>query len=77
MSLNKAFIYIILRLLSKLSLKSINKLGMVLGSILNLTPNRHKNITLINLRLAFPELEEEEIIGLCKKSLIETSITLL
>ena len=77
MSLNKAFIFILLRLLSKLSLKSINKLGIVLGSILNLTPNKHKKITLINLRLAFPELEEEEIIGLCKKSLIETSITLL
>ena len=51
-------------------------LGGATGRILSLVPNRHKRITLVNLKLAFPNLSEVEISNLCKKSLIETSKTL-
>ncbi len=69
----KPFLFI----LSILPLKTIRALGKILGQILFFIPNRHKNITLINLRLAFPEQADIEIVDLCKKSLIETSTTLL
>jgi len=63
--------------LSVLPLKAIRFVGKILGRILFLIPNRHKHITLTNLKLAFPKLPDKEIINLCKKSLIETSTTLL
>ena len=64
-------------IISLLPLKTIRALGKILGKVLFFVPNRHKNITLINLGLAFSELTDEEILSLCKKSLIETSTTLL
>ena len=77
MLLYKVIIRSFLFILSVLPLKAIRFVGKILGRILLLIPNRHKHITLTNLKLAFPELPDKEIINLCKKSLIETSTTLL
>ena len=77
MLLYRVFIGPFLFLLSVLPLKIIRLLGLILGLILYFFPNRHKRITLINLKLAFPKLTKKNILILCKKSLIETSTTLL
>ena len=77
MLLYRVIIGSVLFILSVLPLKAIRFVGRILGRILFLIPNRHKNITLTNLKLAFPELPDKEIANLCKKSLIETIITLL
>ncbi len=77
MLLSRVIIGPFLGFLSLLPLKAIRLLGIVLGQSLYFVPNRHKKVTLINLRLAFPGLDDKEILNLCKKSLIETSTTLL
>jgi KDO2-lipid IV(A) lauroyltransferase len=77
MLLYRVIIGSFLFILSVLPLKAIRFLGKILGRILFLIPNRHKHITLTNLKFAFPELLDKEIVNLCKKSLIETSTTLL
>ena len=68
----KPFLYI----LALLPLWFVSSLGRMTGEILNIIPNRHKNITLTNLKLAFPSFSDIEINNLCKKSLVETSKTL-
>ncbi len=77
MFLFKVIIRPFLFIISILPLKTLRTFGKILGKILFFFPNRHKNITLVNLRLAFPELSNNEILSLCKKSLVETSTTLL
>jgi len=77
MLLYKVIIGPFLFILSILPLKVIRFLGWVLGLILYFFPNKHKKISLINLKLAFPNLTEKQILSLCKKSLIETATTLL
>lgn len=77
MFLFKVIIRPFLFIISILPLKTLRTFGRILGKILFFFPNRHKNITLVNLRLAFPELSNKEILSLCKKSLAETSTTLL
>lgn len=77
MFLFKVIIRPFLFIISILPLKTLRTFGKILGEILFFFPNRHKNITLVNLRLAFPELSNNEILSLCKKSLVETSTTLL
>ncbi len=77
MLLYRVIIRPFLFILSILPHKAIRALGKILGQILFVIPNRHKNITSINLRLAFPKLDDKEILNLCKKSLIETCTTLL
>lgn len=77
MSLKSVIIGSLISILSKLPPNFIYFLGKLLGQLLNLIPNRHKKVTLINLRLAFPHLKENEILNLTKKSLIETCTTLL
>tara|TARA_B100001758_G_scaffold223782_1_gene214684 strand:- start:195 stop:1082 length:888 start_codon:yes stop_codon:yes gene_type:complete len=77
MLLYKVIIGPFLFILSILPLKAIRVLGRLLGQILFFISNRHRNITLTNLKLAFPELPDKEIKSLCKKSLIETGTTLL
>ena len=77
MLLYKVIVGPFLFILSILPLKTIRVLGRLLGQILFFISNRHRNITLTNLKLAFPELTDKEIISLCKKSLIATCTTLL
>ena len=71
--------YIIIRpflaILSITPLKVIHVLGYITGNLLFIIPNRHKKITLVNLKLAFENLKNNEVKDLCKKSLIETSKT--
>lgn len=76
MSLFNAITKLFLHLLSLLPLKVTSILGNITGWLLYVYPNRHKKITLINLELAFPHLSNEEIMFLCRRSLIETSKTL-
>jgi len=70
------FIKPILFILARMPLWFISYLGKITGEILYRVPNRHRNITLINLKLAFPNLSQIKINDLCKKSLVETSKTL-
>jgi len=77
MLLSKVIIGPFIAVLSLFPLKAIRLMGVILGQCLYLIPNRHKKITLINLGLAFPDLDDIELLKLCKKSLIETSTTLL
>ncbi|HJL96366.1 MAG: hypothetical protein CMD53_00905 [Gammaproteobacteria bacterium] len=77
MSLYKGIYSLFLYTLSLFPLTIISFIGKLLGNCLFFFPNKHKRITLINLSLAFPALKKNELLSLCKKSLIETSINLL
>ena len=77
MLLSKVFIGPFLLFLSVFPLKYIKYIALLFGSILYLVPNRHKRITSINLKLAFPHFTDKQTTILCKKSLIETAATLL
>lgn len=65
------------QLLSLLSLRSIQRIGTVLGRLLWVSRSRMTKTTVTNLRLCFPELSATEIDSLAQKSLIETGKTIV
>ena len=54
--------------ISKLPISVVHKLGDILGLIFFLVSKQRKKIALINLKLCFPELEEQEINDLLKEN---------
>ena len=73
----KGLFALFLTLLSLISLKNIHFLGEALGFLLSILPNSARNNTKINLKLCFPNSSDQEIKVLTRKSLKETSRSLL
>ena len=73
----KGLFTLFLTLLSLISLKNIHFLGEAMGFLLSILPNSARNNTKINLKLCFPNLSDQEIKVLMRKSLKETSRSLL
>ena len=73
----KGLLTLFLNLLSLISLKNIHFLGEVIGFLLSIIPNSVRNNTKINLKLCFPDRSNSEINFLTRKSLKETSKSLL
>ena len=73
----KGLLTLFLNLLSLISLKNIHFLGEVIGFLLSIIPNTVRNNTKINLKLCFPDRSNSEINFLTRKSLKETSKSLL
>ena len=72
-SLAKSFI----ACLTLLSLKNCHRLGNIVGRLLAVIPNRNRHVTTTNIKLCFPNIGAKQQLALIKKSLIETSKTLL
>jgi len=73
----KGLFTLFLTLLSLISLKNIHFLGELMGFLLSILPNSARNNTKINLNLCFPNSSDQEIKVLMRKSLKETSRSLL
>ena len=73
----KGLFALFLTLLSFISLKNIYFLGEAMGFLLSILPNSARNNTKINLKLCFPNSSDQEIKVLMRKSLKETSRSLL
>ena len=73
----KGLFTLFLTLLSLISLKNIHFLGELMGFLLSILPNSARNNTKINLKLCFPNSSDQEIKVLMRKSLKETSRSLL
>ena len=73
----KGLFTLFLTLLSLISLKNIHFLGEAMGFLLSILPNSARNNTKINLKLCFPNSSDQEIKVLTRKSLKETSRSLL
>ena len=73
----KGLFALFLTLLSLISLKNIHFLGEAMGFLLSILPNSARNNTKINLKLCFPNSSDQEIKVLTRKSLKETSRSLL
>ena len=73
----KGLFVLFLTLLSLISLKNIHFLGEMMGFLLSKLPNSARNNTKINLKLCFPNSSDQEIKVLMRKSLKETSRSLL
>ena len=73
----KGLLTLFLTVLSLISLKNIHFLGEVIGFLLSIIPNSVRNNTKINLKLCFPDRSNSEINFLTRKSLKETSKSLL
>jgi len=73
----KGLFTLFLTLLSLISLKNIHFLGEMMGFLLSILPNSARNNTKINLKLCFPNSSDQEIKVLMRKSLKETSRSLL
>ena len=73
----KGLFTLFLTLLSLISLKNIHFLGELMGFLLSILPNSARNNTKINLKLCFPNSSDQEIKVLTRKSLKETSRSLL
>ena len=73
----KGLLTLFLTLLSLISLKNIYFLGELMGFLLSILPNSARNNTKINLKLCFPNSSDQEIKVLTRKSLKETSRSLL
>ena len=63
--------------LTLLSLKNCHRLGNIIGHLLAITPNRSRHVTTTNIKLCFPNMDAKQQLKLIKKSLIETSKTLV
>lgn len=67
----------IFSLIALLSLKNSHRFGRVLGWLYLIIPNRPSHVTKVNIKLCFPTLNDAQQKILVKKSLIETSKTLV
>lgn len=73
MALSRAQLLIgLIRLLSKLSLRTAQRLGRTIGTLACWLPSRSRRVTEINLRLCFPQLDEAQQRQLVRESLRHT-----
>jgi KDO2-lipid IV(A) lauroyltransferase len=68
---------VLFRLLARLPLPVVHRIGGLLGWLLWRIPNRSRRVTDINLRLCFPDASHRELRRLARRSLIETGKTAL
>lgn len=66
----------LLRLIARLPLPVVHALGAAIGWLLYLIPNNQRRVAEINLRMAFPELDETARRRLLRDTLIESGKTL-
>lgn len=66
---------LLLRLFALLPLRLAHALGGVIGLLLAMLPNSLRRITLINLALCYPELDQKARARLARRSLMETGKT--
>jgi KDO2-lipid IV(A) lauroyltransferase len=69
-------VLVILKLLARLPLTWLHRLGWLVGRLFFLLPNRERRNALINLQLCFPELDERDRMALLARSLEQTGRTL-
>lgn len=74
-SLKVLLIKVVLRACSWLPLRANQALGTLIGLLAYYFPSDSCNVTQINLKLCFPELEDLELKALTRQSLIETGKT--
>ncbi len=67
----------LVRILGKLPLSIIYPLGTVVGYLLWLTKSRGSRVSVINVRLCYPELDSKAQTKLARQSMIETGKTFL
>lgn len=67
---------LLLRLFAALPLSWVHRLGAWIGWLLVWVPNRQRRNALINLRVCFPNLSEEERLGLRDRCLMELGKTI-
>ncbi|MEQ8801245.1 lysophospholipid acyltransferase family protein [Haliea sp.] len=73
MALSRARLLIgLIRLVSKLSLATAQRIGAALGGLLSRFPNRSRQVTETNLAIAFPELDSAQRRQLARASLRHT-----
>lgn len=60
-----------MRLLARLRLRSVHRLGAIIGASIARVPNRQRRNTLINIGLCLPELDRREAIALRNRCLRE------
>ena len=75
--LKKAGFFTFFSLFSRLSLTFLHLLGIILGNFMYFMPNKAKKVTQTNILLAFSDENNKFKHDLIKKSLIESSKTLL
>lgn len=68
---------LLVRLLSRLPLAVLHRMGAVVGWLFVHWPNRQRRNALINLRLCYPDLPEDELIRLRNRNLTEFGKTYL
>ena len=68
---------LLLHLLGALPLPLLHGIGVLLGQLFSLLPNRHRRITQRNLQLCFPEMGERQRARLLVQSLQETGKTFM
>ncbi len=68
-------VVLLIRGLGLLPLRAIHLLATVVGGVASLLPVRDRRITEVNLRIAFPELDEAARRALMRRSMIETAKT--
>ncbi len=72
-----AFVEVLFRLLARLPLPLLHRLGAGIGWLFSVIPNRHLAVTRRNIALCFPELNAAEQQSLVRRSLMETGKTVL
>ena len=77
MSLSYVFYSLLLKILQITPYKALFILGAWLSFILYVVPNKHKNISLANLKHVFPTKDKKEISLLLKESLFHSSMAFL
>lgn len=70
--MSKTFLlHLIIRVFSRLRLRTVHRLGGAIGWLLAVVPNRRLHTTLVNLALCFPELSRRRIYRLARQHLVE------
>tara|TARA_Y100000768_G_scaffold26611_1_gene17927 strand:+ start:6297 stop:7172 length:876 start_codon:yes stop_codon:yes gene_type:complete len=77
MSLHTSFFSLFIKVLDLIPYSILLKIGKLLANIFYLIPNKHKKISLINLKQVFPDLKEKELKRLLKKSLFHSLMNIL
>jgi KDO2-lipid IV(A) lauroyltransferase len=65
------FCLILIRIVAKLSLAAAHRIGTVAGLFFSIVPSRLRDAGLTNLRIAFPELSDRELVRLGRKCSVQ------
>ena len=77
MSLYRVFYFLLISTLGLIPYKLLYFIGKVISFLFLIIPNKHKRISLVNLKLIFPDLSHNEIMDLLKDSLFHSSMNFL